>query len=56
MARREHPPFRPRRVIVIALGNGYLVYDPFEPIAAGEWNLIVIYNKKFKALLRIAGS
>jgi len=43
----------PRRVIVFDLGRMYLVYDPAEPIPAGEWNIHIFFDRKWKVLTRL---
>jgi hypothetical protein len=46
---REDDP--PRRVIVIRMDNIYLVYDPFEPLDAGEWNVYKIFDRRWRELI-----
>lgn len=56
-AGREYggPDDPPRRVVVIRLGRLFMVYDPFEPEAAGEWDVRSIYDRNWKPVLHIAG-
>lgn len=49
---RDSPP---RRVIVVAIGDLFLVYDPYEPIAAGEWNVRMLFDRRWRPLIGIAG-
>jgi hypothetical protein len=43
----------PRRVIVIRLGNaGYVVYDPFEPEIAGEFATTMVFDRRWRILIR----
>lgn len=45
----------PRRVILIRIGQLYLVYDPFEPLEAGEWNITKIFDRDWRLLVALAG-
>jgi len=36
-----------RRVIVVRMDRVYLVYDPFEPVTAGEWDVYCIYDRSW---------
>lgn len=49
---RDSPP---RRVVVVAIGDLFFVYDPFEPIAAGEWNVTMLFDRRWRPLIGIAG-
>ncbi len=44
----------PRRVIVVAMDHLYLVYDPFEPEAVGEWDSHCIYDRSWRPVLCLA--
>lgn len=56
-AGREYglPDDPPRRVVVIRLGRLFMVYDPFEPEAAGEWDVRSIFDSEWKPVLHLAG-
>ena len=47
------PDDPPRRVIVIRMDQLYLVYDPFEPVVAGEWNINEIYDRSWRLLVAL---
>lgn len=49
------PGSPPRRVMVLRLGRMYFVYDPFEPEAAGEFDISSFFDLKWKNLLNLAG-
>jgi hypothetical protein len=49
---RDSPP---RRVVVVAIGDRFLVYDPYEPIAAGEFNVRMLFDRRWRPLISIAG-
>jgi len=44
----------PRRVVVAAVGKLFVVYDPFEPAAAGEFNIWMVFDDHWRVLARIA--
>ncbi|HKG90871.1 MAG TPA: hypothetical protein VKA84_03195 [Gemmatimonadaceae bacterium] len=46
------PPGDPaRRVVVVRMGRDmFLVMDPFEPHAAGEWNVAIVYDREFRPI------
>jgi len=44
----------PRRVIVFRMDNVYLVYDPFEPVEAGEWDIHIIFDLRWRVVARLA--
>ncbi len=44
----------PRRVVVIRLGHNFMVYDPYEPKFAGEWDIISILTGRWKLILSLA--
>lgn len=45
------PESFPRKVIVLRLGAaGYLVYDPFEPISAGEFSFSAFFDRRWRRL------
>ncbi len=48
------PDDPPRRVIVVQMDGLYLVYDPFEPVTAGEWNIHEIYDGSWRLLASLA--
>jgi hypothetical protein len=40
-----------RRVVVIKLGNaGYVVFDPFEPERAGEFETWMVFDRRWRLL------
>lgn len=41
--------------MVLRLGRMYFVYDPFEPEAAGEFDISSFFDLKWKNLLNLAG-
>jgi hypothetical protein len=45
----------PRRVVVVRMGSLYLVYDPYEPLPAGEWNIWRLFNRRWRPLFDIMG-
>lgn len=49
------PEGPPRRVIVVRMGRLYLVYDPFEPLYAGEWDLRMIFDNRWRLVVALAG-
>ncbi len=49
------PDDPPRRVIVLRMGPLYLVYDPYEPLPAGEWNLYRLFDRRWRPLFDIMG-
>ncbi len=49
---RDSPP---RRVVVVAIGDLFVVYDPLEPIAAGEWNVTMVFDRRWRPLIGVAG-
>ena len=49
-----HPDDPPRRMIVVRLDRLYLAYDPFEPVAAGEWDVHCIYDRSWRPLVCLA--
>ena len=48
------PDDPPRRMIVVALDELYLVYDPFEPVSAGEWSIHSIYDRSWRHIVSLA--
>lgn len=44
----------PRRVVVVDAANFYVVYDPAEPVALGEYNLWLLLDRRFRVLVRMA--
>ena len=38
----------PRRVVVVRMGPLYMVYDPYEPVAAGEWNIWRLFDRRWR--------
>lgn len=44
----------PRRVVVVDATNFYVVYDPAEPVALGEYNEWLVIDRRFKVLARLA--
>ena len=44
----------PRRVVVADAGNFYVVYDPAEPVALGEYNQWLALDRRFRVLARMA--
>ena len=49
---REGDP--PRRVVVADAVNFYVVYDPAEPVALGEYNQWLVIDRRFRVLARMA--
>jgi hypothetical protein len=45
----------PRRVVVVRMGPLYMVYDPYEPLSAGEWNLYRLFDRRWRPLFDIMG-
>jgi hypothetical protein len=45
----------PRRVVVVRMGPQYLVYDPYEPLPAGEWNIYRLFDRRWRPLFDILG-
>ena len=41
-------------MIVVRLDRLYLAYDPFEPLAAGEWNVHCIYDRSWRPVVCMA--
>jgi hypothetical protein len=44
----------PRRVVVVDAANFYVVYDPAEPVALGEYNEWLVIDRRFRVLARLA--
>lgn len=50
------PGSPPRKVIVIRLGSvGYLVFDPHEPLRAGEFQTTLIFDRSWRQLIGLDG-
>jgi hypothetical protein len=47
------PESPPRRVAVVAVGGLFVVYDPYEPRAAGEWNVWMVFDRRWRSLAGI---
>jgi hypothetical protein len=45
----------PRRVVVVRMDALFMVYDPFEPVPAGEWDIYTIFDAAWKPLVHLAG-
>jgi hypothetical protein len=45
----------PRRVVVVRMGKHYLVYDPYEPLPAGEWNIWRVFDRRWKPVFDLMG-
>ena len=45
----------PRRVVVVRMGKHFLVYDPYEPLPAGEWDLWRIFDRRWKPVFDLMG-
>jgi len=45
----------PRRVVVVRMGPLYMVYDPYEPLSAGEWNIYRLFDRRWRPLFDIMG-
>ena len=45
----------PRRVVVVRMGRHYLVYDPYEPLRAGEWNIWRIFDRRWRPVFDLMG-
>ena len=48
------PGSPPRRVVVVAVGGLYVVYDPYEPETAGEWDIWKVFDRRWRVLVNIA--
>jgi len=46
----------PRRVAAFRVGELFLVYDPYEPVPAGEWNAWGVFDRRWRYLYFILGS
>ena len=44
----------PRRVVVVDAVNFYVVYDPAEPVAHGEYNQWLVLDRRLRVLARMA--
>jgi hypothetical protein len=44
----------PRMVVVVRMDTLYLVFDPFEPKWAGEWDLHVVFDSHWNRLVSLA--
>jgi hypothetical protein len=44
----------PRRVVVIQMDSLYLVYDPFEPLTCGEWEVHRIFDRSWRVVASLA--
>lgn len=44
----------PRRVVVVDALNFYVVYDPAEPVALGQYNEWLVIDRRFRVLARLA--
>lgn len=49
------PDDPPRRVVVVRMGRHYLVYDPYEPLPAGEWNIWRIFDRRWRPVFDLMG-
>lgn len=45
----------PRYVVVVRMGRLYMVYDPFEPLAAGEFDITAIFDSDWRTVVLLAG-
>jgi hypothetical protein len=45
----------PRRVVVVRMGRHYLVYDPYEPLPAGEWNIWRVFDRRWRPVFDLMG-
>jgi hypothetical protein len=45
----------PRKVVVVRVRRLYLVYDPYEPVPAGEWNIWRIFDRRWRLLVNLLG-
>lgn len=45
----------PRRVIVVRMGQLFMVYDPHEPLTAGEWDIRRFFDRRWESILDLAG-
>jgi hypothetical protein len=45
----------PRRVVVVRMGKHYLVYDPYEPMPAGEWNIWRVFDRRWRPVFDLMG-
>jgi len=44
----------PRRVVVVRMGTLFFVYDPFEPLWAGEWDIYTVFSADWNRLVDLA--
>jgi hypothetical protein len=40
----------PRRVVVVAVGDRFIVSDPYEPLPAGEWDLWILFDRRWRVV------
>ncbi len=45
----------PRRVIVVRMGQLFMVIDPHEPLTAGEWDIWRVFNRRWESVLNLTG-
>jgi hypothetical protein len=48
------PDGPPRRVVVVRMDSLFLVYDPFEPVSAGEWDIYTVFDASWRPLVNLA--
>jgi hypothetical protein len=49
------PDDPPRRVVVVRMGRLYLVYDPYEPLFAGEWDIYRLFDRRWRPVFDLMG-
>ncbi|MFL5403488.1 MAG: hypothetical protein ACJ8BF_11795 [Gemmatimonadales bacterium] len=50
-----HPGDPPRKVVVVRMGPLYLVYDPYEPLPAGEWDIYRLFDRRWRPVFDLMG-
>lgn len=40
----------PRRVVVVVVGDQFIVSDPYEPLPAGEWDLWILFDRRWRVV------
>jgi hypothetical protein len=51
----SEPNDPPRRVVVVRMGRHYLVYDPYEPLPAGEWDIWRVFDRRWRPVFDLMG-
>jgi hypothetical protein len=50
----SNPDDPPRRVIVVRMGQLFIVHDPHEPLRAGEWHLWRVFDRRWESIVNLA--